>query len=35
VITDSVVGPHIEGRSAEVLRRRADGTWAYLIDQPA
>ena len=24
----------LRGLSAEVLRRQADGTWAYLIDQP-
>jgi uncharacterized protein (TIGR02246 family) len=35
VITDSNVAPELRGRSAEVLRKRADGTWAYLIDQPA
>jgi uncharacterized protein (TIGR02246 family) len=35
VITDTVVAPRMNGRSAEVLRRQADGTWAYLIDQPA
>lgn len=33
-IVDSVVAPSLEGRSTEVLRRRADGTWAYVIDQP-
>ena len=35
VITDTVVAPRMNGRSAEVLRRQPDGTWAYLIDQPA
>jgi uncharacterized protein (TIGR02246 family) len=35
VITDTVVAPRMNGRSAEVLRLQADGTWAYLIDQPA
>jgi ketosteroid isomerase-like protein len=35
VITDTVVAPRMDGRSAEVLRRQHDGTWAYLIDQPA
>jgi uncharacterized protein (TIGR02246 family) len=34
-IVGSPVAPSITGRSAEVLRQRADGTWAYLIDQPA
>jgi ketosteroid isomerase-like protein len=34
-IVGSSVAPSITGRSAEVLRRRPDGTWAYLIDQPA
>jgi len=34
-IVDSSVAPSITGRSAEVLRQRADGRWAYLIDQPA
>jgi len=33
-IVDSVAGPSIEGRSTEVLRRGADGTWVYVIDQP-
>jgi ketosteroid isomerase-like protein len=33
-ITGTVVAPRIDGRSAEVLRRQADGSWAYLIDQP-
>ena len=27
--------PALTGRSAEVLRRNGDGTWAYLIDLPA
>ena len=35
VITGSSVAPELRGRSAEVLRRQPDGTWAYLIDQPA
>jgi ketosteroid isomerase-like protein len=35
VITDTVVAPRMSGRSAEVLRLQPDGTWAYLIDQPA
>jgi ketosteroid isomerase-like protein len=34
-ITDTVVAPRMNGRSAEVLRLQADGSWAYLIDQPA
>jgi uncharacterized protein (TIGR02246 family) len=34
-ITDAKVAPTMRGRSSEVLRRQADGTWAYLIDQPA
>jgi ketosteroid isomerase-like protein len=34
-ILGASVAPSITGRSAEVLRRGADGTWAYLIDQPA
>jgi ketosteroid isomerase-like protein len=34
-ITGSVVAPEISGRSAEVLRRQPDGTWLYVIDQPA
>lgn len=34
-ITDGKVAPTMRGRSAEVLRRQPDGTWAYLIDQPA
>jgi ketosteroid isomerase-like protein len=35
VIVDSSVAPSITGRSAEVLRRQADGGWVYVIDQPA
>lgn len=35
VITDTVVAPRMNGRSAEVLRLQPDGSWAYLIDQPA
>ena len=34
-ITDSTIAPRMDGRSSEVLRRQPDGTWAYLIDQPA
>ena len=34
-IAGGSLAPTITGRSAEVLRRDADGTWAYLIDQPA
>jgi len=34
-IVGASVAPTITGRSAEVLRRSSDGTWAYLIDQPA
>ena len=34
-IVGGSVAPSISGRSAEVLRRAPDGTWAYLIDQPA
>lgn len=34
-IVDTVVAPRMNGHSSEVLRRQADGTWAYLIDQPA
>ena len=34
-IVGSVVGPSISGRSAEVLRRHPDGSWIYVIDQPA
>lgn len=34
-IVGASVAPSITGRSAEVLRRSGDGTWAYLIDQPA
>lgn len=34
-ITDTVIAPRMNGRSSEVLRRQPDGTWAYLIDQPA
>ena len=34
-IVGSSVAPSITGRSAEVLRQSPDGTWAYLIDQPA
>ena len=34
-LTDSTVAPQMQGRSAEVLRRQPDGSWAYLIDQPA
>ena len=34
-IVGASVAPSITGRSAEVLRRGDDGTWAYLIDQPA
>ena len=34
-ITDTTVAQRMDGRSAEVLRRQADGTWAYLIDQPS
>lgn len=34
-ITDSTIAPRMSGRSSEVLRRQPDGTWAYLIDQPA
>lgn len=34
-ITDATVAPRMEGRSSEILRRQPDGTWAYLIDQPA
>ena len=33
-IIGSVAGNEISGRSAEVLRRCADGTWVYVIDQP-
>jgi uncharacterized protein (TIGR02246 family) len=32
-IADSTVGD-LSGRSAEVLRRRSDGSWVYVIDQP-
>jgi uncharacterized protein (TIGR02246 family) len=35
VIVDGSVAPEISGRSAEVLRRQADGSWVYVIDQPA
>ena len=34
-VVGSTVAPSITGRSAEVLRRSDDRTWAYLIDQPA
>jgi ketosteroid isomerase-like protein len=34
-IVGASVAPTITGRSAEVLRQSTDGTWAYLIDQPA
>lgn len=34
-IVGASVAPSINGRSAEVLRLGVDGTWAYLIDQPA
>jgi ketosteroid isomerase-like protein len=34
-IVGSDIAPSITGRSAEVLRQALDGTWAYLIDQPA
>lgn len=34
-IVGSAVAPSIAGRSAEVLRQADDGTWSYLIDQPA
>jgi ketosteroid isomerase-like protein len=34
-VVGSSVAPSITGRSAEVLRQAGDGTWAYLIDQPA
>jgi ketosteroid isomerase-like protein len=34
-IVGAAVAPSIAGRSAEVLRQSSDGTWAYLIDQPA
>lgn len=34
-ITDATVAPRMDGRSSEILRRQPDGTWAYLIDQPA
>lgn len=34
-ITDAKVASTMRGRSSEVLRRQPDGTWAYLIDQPA
>ena len=34
-VVGSSVAPSITGRSAEVLRRADDGSWAYLIDQPA
>lgn len=34
-ITGASVAPRMDGRSAEVLRRQPDGTWAYLLDQPA
>lgn len=34
-IVDGVGGPSISGRSAEVLRRHTDGSWIYVIDQPA
>jgi ketosteroid isomerase-like protein len=34
-VVGSGVAPSITGRSAEVLRQAGDGTWAYLIDQPA
>ena len=34
-VVGSSVAPSLTGRSAEVLRQAGDGTWAYLIDQPA
>ena len=34
-IVGASVAPSLAGRSAEVLTLGADGTWAYLIDQPA
>ena len=34
-VVGSHIAPSITGRSAEVLRQADDGTWAYLIDQPA
>ena len=34
-VVGSAVAPSLTGRSAEVLRQADDGTWAYLIDQPA
>ena len=34
-IVGGSVAPSIAGRSAEVLRRDAQGVWKYLIDQPA
>jgi len=35
VIVGGAVAPSISGRSAEILRRQADGSWVYVIDQPA
>jgi uncharacterized protein (TIGR02246 family) len=32
-VAGSSVGD-LSGRSAEVLRRRSDGSWVYVIDQP-
>ena len=35
MIVGSHAAPELRGRSSEVLRRQRDGSWAYLIDQPA
>jgi ketosteroid isomerase-like protein len=35
IIVGSHLAPQLQGRSSEVLRLQPDGSWAYLIDQPA